>query len=139
MNFNFSRFYFDAQAKKPLILSTDQRYIDLWGGRARGASYAGSDSLLFALVTEPYFRGYIMRQVFNDIRDSIWKDLMDRVQDSEINTSLFHINECELDNYKKVVIQLCNDGWVIEHENYVLKNMSNQYYWRLVKHYSLLQ
>lgn len=99
--FNFNPLYFDKKAKKPLILSTHHRYVDIWGGRARGASHAASDSILLGMMTEPYFRCYIMRQVFNDIRGSIWKDVIDRLDEAfancpELINKYFAINEHEM-------------------------------------------
>lgn len=39
----------------------------------------------------------------------------------------------ELNKYKIIVNNLCKDGWFIEHQNWVIKNMANKYYYRLFK------
>lgn len=90
MNFHFNQIFAP-------VFTTQKRYIDIYGGRGRGGSHFGTDYFLF-LITQPYyFRGYFIRQAFNDIRDSLFADFKDRIND---NTSLdaedFHINENEM-------------------------------------------
>lgn len=79
---------------KPLF-KTKKRYIDCFGGRGRGASHNTSLFLVGKLINPAYFRGYIMREIFNDIRLSIWKDFTDRLKELEIE-EFFHINENEM-------------------------------------------
>ncbi|PKN16502.1 MAG: hypothetical protein CVU66_00700 [Deltaproteobacteria bacterium HGW-Deltaproteobacteria-23] len=88
--FRFNKIY------KPVFSSTN-RYIDIWGGRGRGGSHFGTDYFLF-LITQPrYFRGYFVRQTFNDIRDSLFRDFKDRVQDNPtLRLEDFHIQENEM-------------------------------------------
>lgn len=71
-----------------------RRYNHLLGGRGRGGSYTGTDYYLF-LITQPhYFRGYIMRNIFGDIRESLYRDLKDRIEDNEtIDAADFHFND----------------------------------------------
>lgn len=40
-----------------------------------------------------YFRGCFMRHVFGDIRNSLWKDFKDRIEENGIDESLFDFNE----------------------------------------------
>ena len=75
---------------------TDARYIDLWGGRGRGGSYQGTDYFLYLLTQPKYFRGYLVRQAFNDIRESLWRDLMDRIKEHDIDEARFVINKNEM-------------------------------------------
>jgi len=69
------------------------RYIHLYGGRGRGGSHMATLAALNKLMDAPYFRGYFMREIFGDIRGSLWKDLMDRIDELEIPRDFFYINE----------------------------------------------
>ena len=73
------------------------RYIHLYGGRGRGGSHTATELFLQKLLTPSYFRGYFMREVFGDIRGSLWKDLMDRIEEKELPKSWFHINETKME------------------------------------------
>ncbi|GAB2582373.1 PBSX family phage terminase large subunit [Spirosoma areae] len=64
-------------------LPPEVRYIDLWGGRSRGGSHAATDYALFYLSQPDYFRGYLMRYIQGDIRVSLWRDVMDRMDERE--------------------------------------------------------
>lgn len=75
------------------VFSTKARYIDIWGGRGRGGSHFATDYFLFLLTQPNYFRGYFMRSIFGDIRESLFRDFKDRLEDSEFNEADFHINE----------------------------------------------
>lgn len=65
------------------IFNTRARYIDLWGGRGRGGSYTGTQYALHLLTCPDYFRGYFMREIFSDIRESLWRDFKDRIEENE--------------------------------------------------------
>lgn len=91
LNFNFNKIY------EP-ILFTDKYEIDISGGRARGGSYFVTDYYLFLMMTSKYFRGYFMRQVHGDIRESLYRDFKDRIEEKEEanNVNLmqyFHFND----------------------------------------------
>ncbi len=76
------------------VFSTDKRYIDIWGGRGRGGSHFGTDYFLFMITQPRYFRGYFVRQVYADIRDSLFRDFKDRIEDNpSLNPDDFHISE----------------------------------------------
>lgn len=76
------------------IFSTEKRYIDIWGGRARGGSYFGTDYFLYLMTQPYYFRGYFIRQTFNDIKDSLFQDIKDRIEDNQtLDIEDFKINE----------------------------------------------
>lgn len=77
------------------LWKTNKRYIDCFGGRGRGASHNTSLFFLDRLIQPEYFRGYIMREIFNDIRGTIWKDFKDRLQEYDVE-DFFHINENEM-------------------------------------------
>ena len=72
------RFYFNRLYKQ--VFTTDARYIDLWGGRARGGSHFATEYILFLMTMPTYFRGCFMRAVLGDIRGSLWQDFKDRVE-----------------------------------------------------------
>ena len=76
--------------------STKARYVHLYGGRGRGGSHTATEIFLQKLLSPGYFRGYFMREVFHDIRGSLWKDLMDRIEEKELPRELFHINESSM-------------------------------------------
>ncbi|MDR2652873.1 MAG: phage terminase large subunit [Prevotellaceae bacterium] len=78
------------------VFTTDKPIIDLVGGRGRGGSHFGTDYFLFRMVTDEYFRGCFLRQAFNDIRDSLFKDFKDRIEEHNIPFHLFKINESEM-------------------------------------------
>lgn len=65
------------------LWKTDKTTIDLWGGRGRGGSHAGTQYFLHKLLMPERFRGFFVRQVFNDVHDSLWKDFKDRIQEWE--------------------------------------------------------
>ncbi|WP_338871687.1 PBSX family phage terminase large subunit [Spirosoma sp. SC4-14] len=69
---------------EPVFHASDAvRYIHLWGGRGRGGSFFATEYALSCLMDEVYFRGYLMRAVHKDIRESLWRDLMDRIDEKE--------------------------------------------------------
>ena len=81
-------------------LTTTKRYIDLLGGRGRGGSFYLTQDALLRLMYPKYFRGYFMRRVFNDIRDSLWRDFRDRVEEmaaaDQLKESDFYFNENQM-------------------------------------------
>ena len=65
------------------IFYTDAYEIDITGGRGRGGSHFVTDYFLFLMMTSKYFRGYFMRQVHSDIRESLYRDFKDRIEEKE--------------------------------------------------------
>jgi phage terminase large subunit len=79
------------------ILNTKARYVHIWGGRGRGGSFTATQYALQLITSRNYFRGYFMREVFNDIRDSLWRDFKDRIEENEdINESDFAFNDSQM-------------------------------------------
>lgn len=74
------------------MYSTKARYILLYGGRGGGRSYAGVQFFLIQMRSPQYFRGYFMREIFGDIRESLWRDFKDLISDLGIESE-FHLNE----------------------------------------------
>lgn len=99
MSFNFKV----SEYAKPLYLNPDAFEIDMWGGRGRGGSYNSTKYALFAILTLPYFRGYFMRAVGGQIRDSLWRDFRDRVKEFEevnnikLEETILHFNDGEME------------------------------------------
>jgi phage terminase large subunit len=77
---------------KPFLLSPGT-INDLPGGRGRGGSHFISSYILYRLSQPDYFRGVIMREVHGDIRESIWREIMDRIEDQQFNPADFEITE----------------------------------------------
>lgn len=74
------------------LFNTKARYIDLWGGRGRGGSHTGTKYFVHLMIQPKYFRGYLMREIAGDIRESLWRDFKDRIEEEEIE-HLFELNE----------------------------------------------
>lgn len=88
-------FSFGAVYKE--VFKTNKRYIDAWGGRGRGGSHFGTSYFLYLIMQPGYFRGYFLRNTFNDIRDSLFRDFLDRIEENPtIVQNDFHINENEM-------------------------------------------
>jgi phage terminase large subunit len=77
------------------VYTTDKPIIDLVGGRGRGGSFFGSDYFLFCMLTKPYFRGCFLRHALNDIRDSLYQDFKDRVDEKGLE-SLFSFHDQQM-------------------------------------------
>ncbi len=75
------------------VFTTDARYILLWGGRMRGASHFATEYYLHKITQPYYFRGYFMREIYSDVRDSLYRDFKDRVEDSELNENDFKMSD----------------------------------------------
>lgn len=65
----------------------------LHGGRAAARSYTGSQYFIDLLTHPDHFRGFIIRKHHKDIKDSIFQDLIDRIEENEtLDFSRFKIN-----------------------------------------------
>lgn len=74
-----------AELYEPLF-HTKARYIDLWGGRGRGGSFTGTQYFLHLITQPEYFRGYLMREIAGDVRESLWRDFKDRIDEADIGS-----------------------------------------------------
>lgn len=71
---------------------------DIWGGRGRGGSHFATDLFLYYITQPYYFRGYFMRFIHGDIRNSLFRDFKDRIEEhEEIKTDDFDINESRME------------------------------------------
>ena len=77
------------------LFTTKARYIDLWGGRGRGGSFTGTQYFLHLITQPEYFRGYFMREIAGDIRESLWRDFKDRIEEADLD-DYFDINETSM-------------------------------------------
>lgn len=68
---------------KPLFTS-NKRYVILMGGRGAGRSTVASQFAVSKLLAPEYSRCAIMRLVLGDIRNSIYKEITDRIEEAEI-------------------------------------------------------
>lgn len=70
---------------KPLF-TTEFYEADVWGGRGRGGSHNITLHAFNKMITSDYFRGYFVRAIQGSIRDSLWQDFKDRIDEvSELN------------------------------------------------------
>jgi phage terminase large subunit len=80
-----NKVYKDLFVKKP-------RYIVLMGGRGAGRSTVASQFANAKLVAPEYFRCAIMRYILGDIRNSIYREILDRADENEVLDKL-SVNE----------------------------------------------
>lgn len=79
---------------RPLFLD-NSRYKILMGGRGGGRSTVASQYAIARLLDKDYFRCAIMRYILGDIRNSIYREIIDRIEENQldlkINDSLMKI------------------------------------------------
>lgn len=79
------------------LFTSSARYVLLWGGRGRGGSFTATNYFAHLITKPDYFRGYFMRLVFGDIRESLWRDFKDRIQETTtINPRAIHLNDSSM-------------------------------------------
>lgn len=74
------------------IFTGKHRYVILMGGRGAGRSTVASQFANSKLTAPQYFRCAIMRYILGDIRNSIYREILDRAEETNITDSL-DINE----------------------------------------------
>ena len=80
------------------VFSDDFTIFDIVGGRGRGGSHFATDYFLYKLTHSDYFRGYFMRFVHGDIRNSLYQDFKDRLDDhDEISIADFDFNDSRME------------------------------------------
>lgn len=70
------------------LFTRKARYFILMGGRSGARSHTASQFTLAKLLSPDYFRCAVMRYVLNDVRNSIFQDVLDRAEDQEITEAL---------------------------------------------------
>ena len=81
MNLKVNKIY------KPLFTSSPRYYI-LMGGRATGRSHTASQFILSKLLSSSYARIAIMRFILGDIRNSIFQEMKDRIEEAQLEDSI---------------------------------------------------
>lgn len=67
------------------LFTTKCRYVIIMGGRGAGRSFVASQFVLAKLVdTINYFRCAIMRFIAGDIRNSIYQEILDRIEEQDL-------------------------------------------------------
>lgn len=74
------------------LFTTGKRYVILMGGRGAGRSTVASQFATSKLLAPEYFRCGIMRLILGDIRNSIYKEITDRIEEQEVR-GLIDIND----------------------------------------------
>lgn len=75
------------ESYKPLFLE-NPRYFIFMGGRGAGRSTVASQYANAKLAAPEYFRCAIMRYVLGDIRNSIYREILDRAEENDIKDKL---------------------------------------------------
>lgn len=70
------------------LFTSKVTYTILMGGRASGRSYHASQYALQHLITDDYFRCAIMRFVLGDIRNSIFQEIRDRIEENRLESQI---------------------------------------------------
>jgi phage terminase large subunit len=68
------------------------RYVLLYGPRLGGKSYKASQAAMIQMGNWKYFRGYIMRNVLDTVRDSIFQDCVDRSLELKLPYKISDLN-----------------------------------------------
>lgn len=77
---------------KPLYMPpADIRYIDLWGGRGRGGSFEATLFASYRFNNPRYARIAFVRKIYNDVRESLWKEFKDRLADLKMSAISYSI------------------------------------------------
>jgi len=82
----------NVNSKYEGIFTTDCRYILLYGGRGSSKSYTAAQFFIIKSRSPEYFRGYIMREIAGDIKDSQFQEIKDQIEDYGIAHE-YHITE----------------------------------------------
>lgn len=73
----------------PLVKCTD-RYLTLLGGRGSGKSTAVAQIVILRMLTHKFFRGVGIRKLYNNVGDSIFKNIVDQIKEWDL-TNLFSV------------------------------------------------
>jgi len=64
------------------------RYIVLWGGRGSGKTHAACVKIIYMMLTLPYFKGILIRKVYDTIKESQYESIKQTIYDMGLE-SLF--------------------------------------------------
>lgn len=83
---------------KPIFIDNGKhRYHILMGGRGGGRSTVASQKVLAKLIAPEYFRCAIMRFIKGDIRNSIYQEVTDRIDEQEGLADSISINDSRME------------------------------------------
>lgn len=68
------------------------RYILLYGPRASGKSFQASRAAIVHMTSKPYFRGFMMRNILDTVRDSVFQDCVDRISELSLPLQVVESN-----------------------------------------------
>ena len=80
------------------------RYVILMGGRGGGRSTVASQYALANLVDPQYFRCAIMRYIHTDIRNSIYQEIVDRIDEQGVDENIHTVDNKMSFSYGKNTI-----------------------------------
>ena len=73
------------------LFKQDFYEADAWGGRGRGGSHNMTLYAFYSMITSNYFRGYFVRAIQGTVRDSLWQDFKDRIE--EVHFLALHLSQ----------------------------------------------
>jgi phage terminase large subunit len=85
MIYNFNSKYFSP------VHDSNARIVDISGGRGRGGSHFVTEYYRYLINQSDYFRGYFMREIFGQIKESLYQDFKDRVEEDETDSESNYI------------------------------------------------
>ena len=71
------------------IFDCKDRYIVLWGGRGSGKTHAAVMNIIYEMLTSPYFKGLLIRKVYETIKESQFESIKQTIEDLGLS-SLFY-------------------------------------------------
>jgi phage terminase large subunit len=63
------------------LFDNQDRYILLWGGRGSGKTHAACCKIVYMMLTEPYFKGILVRKVYDTIKESQFDSIKQTVEE----------------------------------------------------------
>lgn len=94
------------------LYTQDFYEADVWGGRGRGGSHGITQHALFSMITSNYFRGYFVRAIHGHIRDSLWQDFKDRIEETSDLNDYNYFNDFALREDTMSAIYLPNGNLI---------------------------
>ena len=97
---------------------------DLWGGRGRSGSHNITLHALYMIITSNYFRAYFTRAIQNTIRESLWQDFKDRIEEVGDLNGIDLMKQFAIDESKMKAVYLPN-GNTIKSKGFRASSKSN--------------
>lgn len=77
------------------VFKCQYRYIVLWGGRGSGKTHAAVMKIIYMLLCLPYFKGILIRKVYETIKESQYESIKQTIEDLGL-ASLFEFKTSPL-------------------------------------------